>query len=347
MKTKHYRHLTWSDRLTIEKMLRQGYGKKEIARYIGVHFSTVYRECQRGAVELERSDLTRYTTYSPEVGTAYHAARIKNMEKPLKIGKDHALAQWLISMISEGYSPAAACSLLGKTPETTFSCTLCRHTVYKYIEMGILWPLTNKKLRYKSKRKRRYRRVRKASRAPKGDSIELRPEHINSRQEPGHWEMDCVEGCRKSRKTLLVLTERVTRKEIAFLMHDQTAASVVCALDRLERYYGSTQFSEIFKSITVDNGSEFMDCSGMEDSCIHDGKRTHLYYCHPYCPSERGSNEKQNQLIRWFFPKGTNFDLVTNSQLQKVIHWINHYPRQLLSWHSSQELFDDFLKNIT
>ena len=51
-------HLTWNDRLTIEKMLREGYSKPQIARYLGVHHSTVYDECRRGAVELKRSDLT-------------------------------------------------------------------------------------------------------------------------------------------------------------------------------------------------------------------------------------------------------------------------------------------------
>ena len=54
-------HLTWNDRLTIEKMLREGYSKPQIARYLGVHHSTVYDECRRGAVELKRSDPVSYT----------------------------------------------------------------------------------------------------------------------------------------------------------------------------------------------------------------------------------------------------------------------------------------------
>ena len=124
-------HLTWNDRLTIEKMLREGYSKPQIARYLGVHHSTVYDESRRGAVELKRSDLTTYISYSADVAKDYHLDRKKNMEKPLKIGKDHRLARWLVKTISEGYSPSAACSMLGKTPETTFSCTLCRQTVYK------------------------------------------------------------------------------------------------------------------------------------------------------------------------------------------------------------------------
>ncbi|MEI3349057.1 MAG: IS30 family transposase [Dysosmobacter sp.] len=219
-------HLTWNDRLTIEKMLREGYSKPQIARYLGVHHSTVYDECRRGAVELKRSDLTTYISYSADVAKDYHLDRKKNMEKPLKIGKDHRLARWLVKTISEGYSPSAACSMLGKTPETTFSCTLCRQTVYKYIENGDLWPLTNKELRYKSDQKRTYNRV-KAAKAPRGDSIEHRPEHINNREEPGHWEMDSVVGKKGTKAALCVLTGRVTRDEIIRKMHDDTAASVV------------------------------------------------------------------------------------------------------------------------
>lgn len=81
------KHLTWNDRLTIEKMLREGYSKPQIARYLGVHHSTIYDECRRGEAELLNSDLTTRKVYSPEVAVAYHEKRVKNMEKPLKIGK--------------------------------------------------------------------------------------------------------------------------------------------------------------------------------------------------------------------------------------------------------------------
>ena len=245
---------------------------------------------------------------------------------------------------TKGYSPSAACALLGKTPETTFSVTLTRQTVYKYIDEGYLWPLTNKQLRYKGSKKRTYKKVKRASRASRGDSIERRPEHINNREEPGHWEMDCVEGKKGSKRTLLAMTERVTRHEIAIPMRDQTAASVVDALDRLERKYGVRRFKQVFQSITVDNGHEFMDCAGIERSITGRGERTHLYYCHPRYPGERGNNEKQNQMIRWFFPKGTDFRKVSARSIQKAIDWINNYPRRILDWHSSAELFDVFLE---
>ncbi len=337
--------LTWNDKLTIEKMLKQGYKAPAIARKLGVHHSTIYDEIKRGAVEILDSELRPITVYAPEMSEAKVQEGKRNREKPLKIGNDHALASWLVEMIGDkGYSPSAACSLLGKTPETTFSVTLTRQTVYKYIDQGYLWPLTNKSLRFKGKKRRTYKRVKRAARASKGDSIERRPEYINNREEPGHWEMDCVEGKKGSKRTLLVLTERVTRHEIAIPMQDQTAASVVGALDRLERKYGSRRFMQLFQSITVDNGHEFMDCAGMERSVTGNGSRTHLYYCHPRYPGERGSNEKQNQMIRWFFPKGTDFSKVSARRIQKAIDWINNYPRLLLGWHSSNDLFQVFLE---
>jgi len=337
--------LTWNDKLTIEKMLKQGYKAPAIARKLGVHHSTIYDEIKRGQVEILDSELRPVTVYAPEMSEAKREESRKNREKPLKIGNDHALAEWLVDMIgTKGYSPSAACALLGKTPETTFSVTLTRQTVYKYIDEGYLWPLTNKQLRYKGSKKRTYKKVKRASRASRGDSIERRPEYINNREEPGHWEMDCVEGKKGSKRTLLVMTERVTRHEIAIPMRDQTAASVVDALDRLERKYGVRRFKQVFQSITVDNGHEFMDCAGMERSITGRGERTHLYYCHPRYPGERGSNEKQNQMIRWFFPKGTDFRKVSARSIQKAIDWINNYPRRILDWHSSAELFDVFLE---
>lgn len=340
-------HLTWNDRLTIEKMLRQGYSKPQIARYLGVHHSTIYDECKRGKVEgLLDSEYRRYDAYSPEAGRDHHKRAVKNMEKGLKIGKDHALASWLVKKISSGYSPSAACALLGKTPETTFSCTLCRQTVYKYIDKGDLWPLTNKKLRYKGKRKRKYNHVR-AARAPRGESIERRPESILERLEPGHWEMDSVMSGKNGSAALLVFTERATRFEIGIRVPDHTAASVVSAMDRLERRFGTRKFREIFKSITVDNGTEFSDCKGMERSWrLRRARRTKIYYCHPYSSWERGSNEKQNQMIRWHFPKGTNFGRVSQVRVDMAIDWLNHYPRKILGWRTSAELFNDFLSSL-
>lgn len=344
---RHEGHLNWNDRLTIEKMLRQGYSKPQIARYLGVHHSTVYDECKRGEVELVDSELRPYKVYSPEAGRDYHRRAVKNMEKTPKIGKDHALANWLVDMIrNQKYSPEACVALIGKTPETTFSCTLCRQTVRKYIAKGDLWPLTNKDLRFGGKVKRKKKEVEPAARAPKGDSIERRPKDVKTRERAGDWEMDCVESCEGTPWAVLSPTERKTRFQLLFRIPHKNTESVVAVLDGLEERFGVKGFRRIFRSITVDNGSEFQDCAGMERSCIRTVRRTHLYYCHPRCPGERGSNEKQHQIVRWHFPKGTNFEEVTDERMREVQDWMNAYPRKILGWKNSALLFEEFLASV-
>lgn len=123
--------------------------------------------------------------------------------------------------------------------------------------------------------------------------------------------MDSVEGKQGTKPRLLVLTERLTRQETVFRVPDGTAASVVKSLDNLERKYGKEMFKRVFRTITVDNGSEFADYTGMERSRTGKGKRTTVYYCHPYSSYERGSNENQNKMLRRRFPKGSSFEKVT------------------------------------
>ena len=105
-------------------------------------------------------------------------------------------------------------------------------------------------------------------------------------------------------------------------------------------------FYNVFKSITVDNGSEFADYEGMEKSCCREGKRTTIYYCHPYSSYERGSNENQNKMIRRHIPKGTDFDDKTDEEIEQIEGWINEYPRRTLGYCSSKELFEKELAAI-
>ena len=125
--------------------------------------------------------------------------------------------------------------------------------------------------------------------------------------------------------------ERKTRKETIIVMPDRTAKSTVLALNRLERRFGA-KFRKIFKSITVDNGTEFSDLEGMKKSILYSGLRTKFYYCHPYSSWERGSNENLNRMIRRKFPKGTSFADVTRKQVQNVEDWMNNYPRKVLGY---------------
>ncbi len=95
--------------------------------------------------------------------------------------------------------------------------------------------------------------------------------------------MDTAAGKQGSKSALLVLTERVSRFEIIIKLRDKTQKSITAALDKLEREY-KDKFSLIFKSITVDNGVEFLDMESLEKSVYNKlSKRTIIYYTHPYC----------------------------------------------------------------
>lgn len=342
---RHYKHLTYTDRLNIEKWLREGMPKGEIAARLRVHRNTITNELKRGRYSHLNSDYTTEDRYSPDIAYQKYRKHLAAKGPDYKIGKNIAFANYIEDLIlNKHFSPAAALAAAQKSGH--FDITLCYSTIYNYIDKGdVFLSLTNKSLPYKGRRKRSYRRVRAATKAPRGISIERRPEEINTRQEPFHWEMDTVVSPRGGKKALLVLTERVSRYEMISLIPRHTTDSVVRCLDRMERKIGTRRFREMFRSITVDNGAEFNDCAGMERS-LNGGRRTTLYYCHPYSSYERGSNEKQNQIIRRHFPKGTNFDKVSAASVQRVQDWINDYPRKLLSWETSRALFDALVAEI-
>lgn len=129
------------------------------------------------------------------------------------------------------------------------------------------------------KKKQKKKRVKVQKRAQAGTSISLRPKHIDKREEFGNWEMDTVVGPQKeSKNILLVLTERKTREEIICKMKDKSTSSVVKILDGLERKLGTTFFRKIFKTITVDNGTEFSDVKGIEKSKRSQKKENETFF---------------------------------------------------------------------
>ena len=114
------------------------------------------------------------------------------------------------------------------------------NTLYRYIDKGLFLKLTNKKLPVKGQKKKHKNKVRVQKRMSAGESIEYRSDEVNDRNTFGHWEMDTVKGKRgKSKSCLLVLTERLTRREIVRKIPDQGARSVVAELDKLEHRLGA------------------------------------------------------------------------------------------------------------
>ncbi len=345
---KFYRHLTWDDRIKIEALLKIKCSQSEIARILGVNRSTICRELKRGAyIRLDGQTYEEYQAYSPDIAERKYREHLEAKGPLLKIGKDHKLADRIEELIiAEKYSPEAALAQIEKErEEKQYTVTICKATLYSYIASGLFRELSEENLPMRKKKKKGTGNRKQRSRAAAGDSIEKRPEEIAARETIGHWEMDTVKGKQgESKKSLLVLTERKTRYEIIILLPDQKAESVVKAMDGLEIEWGD-HFREVFQTITVDNGVEFSDCTGIENSKLVDGQRTKVYYCHPYSSYERGSNENQNRLIRRHIPKGTNFDDISEEEIARIEGWINNYPRRMFRHQSSAELFKEELRN--
>lgn len=342
-----FNHLSKTDRFKIEALLNTGHSSKEIAEEIHVHISTVYREIKRARMIHRNTDWTEEERYNPDEAERKYRENLSAKGAPLKIGKDYKLVEHIESkIINDGYSPAAVIGEIHRDG-IEFETTICTSTLYSYIDKGVFLTVTNADLPVKPNKKRNYNKVKTMKKAPCGESIEKRPQEVDERIVFGHWEMDTVYSAKKtSKKTLLVLTERVTRKEIIEPMKDRTAASTVKALDRIERRFGAL-FQKVFKTITVDNGVEFSDVEKLERSAIKKNKRTKFFYCHPYSSYERGSNENQNKFIRRRYPKGTDFAKVTLAAIRKLETWVNNYPRAIFGWKTAEMLYQEHIAAVT
>lgn len=339
MNHKGSKHINWNKRLTIERMIKVGVSKPKIAEAIGVCLSSVYNELERGMCVQMTSDYEFVERYVPDIAEQKYQANLREKGPDLKIGHDHDFVKRVEDLIvNQGYSPGSALAEIRNSGEV-YDTEICEKTLYNYIYRGdVFLTLTPEHLPIKGRRHHPKKNGKKAARPPKGTSIEHRPPEIKERKTFGHWELDSVMGCKGSKSALVVFTERLTRTGIIVRVPDHTSASVVQAINKLERRFGKL-FYTLFKSITVDNGCEFQDVEGMQISCRRKGNRTTVYFCHPYSAYERGSNENMNRMIRRFFPKGTNFDNVTATEVKRAEDWLNNYPRKILDWKTPAMLF--------
>lgn len=341
------KYITRTQRLMLEDCFNAKLSKKKIAQKIGMSLSTVYRELERGKCTKRRKkydcygfcDYDEFISYSADLAEERAKLEMTKKGAPIKLGKDFTFAEYVEKrVIKDKISP---CVLIGEMNKSgNFRTKISKSTLYRYISKGFFLNLSMEHLPY-YKKKKRYRKT-VAKRAPRGTSIDKRPVEILTREEFGHWEMDSIVG--KTKATLLALTERKTRMEIIFLMPNRTTKSVIHSLNVLENRYGDS-FTQIFKSVTVDNGVEFSDCKGMEES-VFGNTRTKFYYCHPYTSCERGSNERINRDIRKIFPKGTNFSKVSQQQVQWCEDWVNRYPREMFDFGNAAERFEEELAKL-
>jgi transposase, IS30 family len=347
-KRKKYVHLKESDRYKIEALLEGKKKAKEISKILGRDRSTVYREIKRGTVSRLQSDLREKEQYRANVGQRDYVKQGRNKERSLKIGKDKQLEEYIrIKLVKERFSPDA---IIGKIKKEglKFKGIICTKTLYNYIDAGIFSGISNKNLWEKrKKKKRKYKKIGRVSTKNRlSRSIEERPEKVNEREEYGHWEGDCVKGPLGKKASLFTLTERKSREEMIIKIDQGTQEAIKLSIDKLEMEYGAG-FKEKFKSITFDNGVEFLDWKSLEVSDrVLGEQRTITYFAHAYSSWERGTNENQNRMIRRFIPKGTDIADIDEEEIKRIQDWMNNYPRKILGYKTANEVAKVYIDRI-
>jgi IS30 family transposase len=159
---------------------------------------------------------------------------------------------------------------------------------------------------------------------PKGPSIEERPKIVERRTRLGDWEGDSIES-KNHEPGLNSLVDRRTGLLLLSKLPAKTAAATTRVVAQRLRSLPA-------RTLTLDNGSENQYWAEVEQRT---GAR--VYFAHPYSSWERGTNENTNGLVRRFFPKGTDFRLVSDAEVAAVEYALNTRPRKRLGWKTPLE----------
>lgn len=342
-----YNHIQEPERRYIERMKQQGKSNTEIAQVLCRHRITIGRELKRNMVEQRETVYTssksitvplyrsvqRY--YSDSAQRLYKTRRLNTGAK-CKLVQCEGFIEFLEQKVlgPEKWSLDSAVGYARR--HQMFPQIPSTKTCYSWVDAGYL-TIRNIDLLLKVRLKTKKRaKVRKRI---LGRSIDERPDYINQRQEFAHWEGDGIIG--KGKKGhLLTLVERSIGYGFVWDAKDREADKVVTFLRELRQQYGKLA-SEVFKSITFDNGPEFSAVDDIES----EGGIT-AYYAHPYSSYERGTSENWNGIVRRYIPKGMILTDLPTGILVRVNRYINQLPRKRFGYRSPEELFEEKLTDI-
>lgn len=333
-KPKKYKHITYTERTMIETWYNSDKkSKKEIAELLHKSERTIRREINRGLITIRNYDWSEGTEYSARVAQDKYEYGMTGKGPSLKLDQDIKLVEHIEKEIIYNKKSPEVVSVQIK--EYGFNIEISGKTIRNAIKSGVIFNnLKQGKIIYKKIYNNKNKEKRVSKLIPAEKSIEYRPKEANLREVYGHWEGDLVVGKQGTKAVLFTLTERKTRQEIIMKLPNKETKTIAQAMDKIERRYQS-KFYRIFKSITFDNGVEFMGYEGLEKSCLRKKKRTEIYYAHPYCSGERGTNENNNRLIRRWIPKGTDITNIKTTFIKQIEDWINNYPRSMFDYKSS------------
>lgn len=314
---KKYTQLTEKERYRIEILIQEGYSNNKIAEKLGRDKSTIGREIRRNS--------KGRNVYSSEEADNLSSERCKR-ELPSKftdIAKDV-----IEEKLKVGWSPEQISIYLKQENIVSVSHEL----IYQYIDIdrksgGILYKfLPRRGNRYKKRNIKVRAKIQK--KAAKRISISERPGKRILKKYIGHWEGDTIEG-KGHRSGLGTFVDMKSKYTIIRKLKDKSSEEMKNAL--IDSFINCT---ELINTLTVDNGGEF---------ALHNEIGSELgatvYFANPYSPWERGLSENTNGLIRRFFPKGTDFNRISEREILKVQDLLNSRPRKTLGFKTPKQVF--------
>ena len=331
-------HLKFEDRCSIKVFKKLGHPLRSIAEVIGCSPSTVMYELRRGTGE-RNGTRGRFPEYSARRGQRNYESNRSRCHKPHKLSMENPFIRWVVTKVrDEGWSFDACVGRARKEQLFPEEQILSTKTLYNELWAGNL-PLSPFDLPEALSRKRK-RKPNRQNRRVYGRSIDERPEEASLRAVCGHWEIDTVIGHRSGREAVvLTLVEKKSDYYIAIKIPGKNADAVMTAMEVLREEYGD-EFSEVFKTITADNGSEFERLSELEEYGVG------IFFAHPYSSWERPQNERHNRLFRRYIPKGQSIDGFSAEQILSFADEMNAYPRRSLGYATPEEIFDAFLDQV-
>lgn len=333
------KHLTLDERGKIEILHKQKKSLRYIASEIGCSASTILYELQRGIIP-HACGRGRKPVYKAGRGQQTYLKHRVSCHRKHKLcdPKFQEFVDWVKCNVKEKGWSLDSCAGYAKVNHMFGGAIVCTKTLYNMLGSNEfpICPLDlpqvvkrrNNTVRHPVKNKRLY-----------GRSIDERPAEIAQRKVFGHWEGDTVVGKKAKGPVIFVLSGFVSKQYIALKIPGKTTEGVRYAMLQLKKLYGD-KFSEVFKSITFDNGSEFAEAAQFEEW------GTKIYYAHPYSAWERGRNESHNRLLRQYVPKGKSINDYSEEEIMSFADIINSVPRRSLDYKTAEEIFEEYLDQI-
>lgn len=311
----NYKQLTSGERYQIKAYLKIGLTLKAIAAHLGRNASTISREIKRN---------TGLKGYRPKQANQKALSRRHNALKAVKLTP--SIRAKIEQLIRQDLSPEQVCHYLKKQG----FIKLHHETIYRMVladkkQKGSLY----QHLRHLHKtHRKRYASYDRRGRIRNATSIEERPKVVDDKARVGDWEGDTIIG--KDRKSAIyTLVERKTLYTIIVKLTGKNAKDLADKAIKVLK-----PLARQIHTITYDNGLEFAEHERMAQALD-----AQIYFAHPYSSWERGINENTNGLIRQYFPKGTDFNTVTQEQIDFVMNRLNTRPRKTRGGAQPVELF--------